>query len=163
MNERLLNDLKTLEPWRCVWRWGFAPQFRTGSLHALAEALRTDSAELLQGATTDPLPLQSHADEIPTCLCPVGFLARVEGAETVADVEERFAEACMLCDRWFGEPTACRRFLNWIDDTPREVAFAALLVEIEVELVARSIEVPGEAPAPAPPHAEVLPFTHAGR
>ena len=118
------ND-STLEAWRYAWRHGFAPQFRTGSLHQLAEALRADSATLVQGVTMAPPFLQSRTDKRPACCCPVGFLVMTEGAETAGEVEEEFARACFEADRRLGEPTACRRFLNWLDDGPRDVVFAA--------------------------------------
>ena len=138
-------NVKPIEPWRRAWR-GFASQFQPGALLALAEALRADSVELIQGSTMAPPFLHSQAGETPCAVCPVGFLARTERADTSGEIEAQFAEACYRASRYLGDEVhAERRFLNWWDDNPREVVVAALLGEIEVELAARGIR-----PRPAP-------------
>jgi hypothetical protein len=57
-----------------------------------------------------------------------------EELKTVGEVEEFFARACFDADQRLGEPAACRWFLNWFDDTPRNRMRHELLEEIELEL-----------------------------
>jgi hypothetical protein len=101
-----------IEAWRKVFRDGIAPQLSTTALEALRQALATDDAGLLQGATTAPPPLQTVQDW------------PVEGA-------------CYDADRRLGEPAAVRWFLNWWDDSPRHFARLLLLAEVERELSLR--------------------------
>ncbi len=53
---------------------------------------------------------------------------------TVAESNEQFARACFDCDQRMGEPAACRFFLCFFDDTPRNEMRAALLPEVDREL-----------------------------
>src|SRR5712692_10367123 len=53
---------RTMESWRKVWREGLAPLLSTNGLEALRQALVTDDAQLLQGATTTPPALQCVQD-----------------------------------------------------------------------------------------------------
>jgi hypothetical protein len=54
--------------------------------------------------------------------------------DTVAEVEEFFARACFETDQRLGEPAACRWFLNWYDETPREEMRRQLLAEVNRSL-----------------------------
>jgi hypothetical protein len=120
-----------MESWRKVWREGMAPQFSPAGLEALRQALLTDDARLLQGATTTPPPLQCVQDWPVEAACALGFCGwQGEGLETVAEVEEFFARACYETDQRLGEPAACRWFLNWYDETPREDMRRQLLAEV---------------------------------
>ena len=62
---------------------------------------------------------------------------------TVADVEEFFARVCFEADQALGEPAACRWFLNWFDETPRQEMCAQLLPEVDLALHERQ---PKETP-----------------
>ena len=42
-----------------------------------------------------------------------------------------------VIDQRFGEPTACRWFLNWFDETPREEMREQLLAEVQRALAQR--------------------------
>jgi hypothetical protein len=120
-----------MESWRKVWREGMAPQLSPAGLEALRHALLTDDARLLQGATTTPPPLQCVQDWAVEAACALGFCGwQGEGLETVAEVEEFFARACYETDQLLGEPAACRWFLNWYDETPREEMRRQLLAEV---------------------------------
>jgi len=120
-----------MESWRKVWREGMAPQLSPAGLEALRQALLTDDARLLQGATTTPPPLQCVQDWPVEAACALGFCGwQGEGLETVAEVEEFFAQACYETDQRLGEPAACRWFLNWYDETPREEMRRQLLAEV---------------------------------
>lgn len=128
-----------MESWREVWRNGFAPILSTASLTALAEALRTDDKRLTQGSTTTPPPLMCVQDwpvEGGCCLAICGWLG--EGCETVGETEEFFARCCFEADQRLGEPAACRWFLNWFDDTPRDQMRRELLAEVELALAERA-------------------------
>ena len=127
-----------MESWRKVWRDGLAPLISTAGLEALATALCNDDARLLQGATTTPPPLQCVQDWPVEGACALGYCGWVgDGLETVAEVEEYFARLCFEVDQRLGEPAACRWFLNWFDETPREEMRRLLLAEVNRSLAQR--------------------------
>jgi hypothetical protein len=122
---------------RMVWRQAIVPQLSLAGLDALRLALRGDDPRLIQGATTAPPPLQCLLEQRCEGADSVGFAAwQGDGLQTVGQVEEFFARVCYEADRQLGEPTACRWFLNWFDDTPREQMRLALLAEVELALAA---------------------------
>ncbi|MCS7271369.1 MAG: hypothetical protein NZ703_09815 [Gemmataceae bacterium] len=126
------------ETWRQVWREGFVPLLSTAALEALRTALQEDDPRLQQGVTTTPPPLLSLQDWPVEAACALGYCGwQGEGLETVGQVEEYFARLCYEADLRLGEPTACRWFLNWFDDTPREVVRRELLAEVEKALAER--------------------------
>lgn len=143
-----------MESWRLVWRDGFAPVLPTEGLRALAEALRIDDARLAQGSTTTPPPLMCTQDWPCEAACCLGYIGAMEcggfadetptgrqtnpNAATVGQVEEFFARACFEADQRLGEPAACRWFLNWFDNTPRNQMRADLLAEVELVLAGRA-------------------------
>ena len=57
---------------------------------------------------------------------------------TVGQCEEFFAKCCFEADQSLGEPAACRHFLNWFDDTPRDEMRRELLAEVELTLAGRA-------------------------
>jgi hypothetical protein len=127
-----------MESWRKVWREGMAPQLSPAGLEALRRALVSDDARLIQGATTTPPPLQCVQDWPVEAACVLGFCGwQGDRLETVAQVEEFFARACFEADQRLGEPAACRWFLNWYDETPREEMRRQLLVEVNRALAQR--------------------------
>ena len=124
-----------MESWRLVWRDGFAKLLPTAGLLRLLERLNSDSPLLTQGSTTTPPPLMCFegwpveaADAIATAA-----VGEWDGA-TVGECEEAFARACFDCDQTLGEPAACRWFLNWFDDTPRDEMRRELGLEVRREL-----------------------------
>ena len=137
-----------MESWRKVWREGLADQISTGGLNALRRALLDDDARLLQGATTSPPPLQCVQDWPVEAACGLGYCGwQGDGLETVAEVEEFFARVCFEADQRLGEPAACRWFLNWFDETPREDMRRLLLPEINRSLAQR-LAASAKTPAP---------------
>lgn len=130
-----------MESWRIVWRNGFVPVLPVDGLKALAEALRTDDVRLTQGSTTTPPPLMCVADWPCEAGCALGYCGTIEnggfGEATVGAVEEFFAKACFEADQRLGQPAACRWFLNWFDNTPRDEMRRELLAEVELALVGR--------------------------
>jgi hypothetical protein len=137
-----------MESWRKVWREGVANQISTSGLQALRRALLNDDARLLQGATTSPPPLQCVQDWPVEAACGLGYCGwQGDGLETVAEVEEFFARVCYEADQRLGEPAACRWFLNWFDETPREEMRRQLLPEVNRSLAHRLAEV-AQASAP---------------
>ncbi len=130
-----------MESWRKVWRDGLAPLVCTEGLDALRRALVTDDGRLLQGATTTPPPLQCVQDWMVEAACVLGFCGwQGHGLETVAEVEEFFARMCFEIDQRLGEPAACRWFLNWYDETPRDEMRPKLLAEVSRVLAQREAE-----------------------
>jgi hypothetical protein len=127
-----------MESWRKVWREGVAPRLSTPGLEALRQALVSDDARLLRGATTTPPPLQCVQDWPVEAACVLGYCGwQGDGLETVAEVEEFFARLCFETDKALGEPAACRWFLNWFDETPRTEMRALLLPEVKRALAER--------------------------
>lgn len=126
-----------MESWRKVWREGLAPHLSTAALVALQRGLQIDDCRLLQGATTSPPPLECVRNWPVAAACVLGYCGwQGERLETVAEVEEFFARACFEADQRLGEPAACRWFLNWFDDTPRDEVRRRLLPEVN-RLLAR--------------------------
>jgi hypothetical protein len=73
--------------------------------------------------------------------CGLGYCGwQGDGLETVAEVEEFFARTCFEADQRLGEPAACRWFLNWFDETPREEMRRQLLPEVNRSLAQRLAE-----------------------
>src|SRR5438309_341588 len=139
-----------MESWRKVWRDGVAPVLSTAGLQELRKALVRDDARLTQGATTTPPPLQCVLDWPVEGACALGYCAwQGDGLESVGEVEEFFARACFEADQRLGEPAACRWFLNWYDDTPREQMRRELLAEVNLTLAERFTGHDETNPAPA--------------
>ena len=124
--------------WVEVWRKGIAPQLSTEGLGALKAALAADDERLIQGATTTPPPLQWVQDWPVEAACLIGFCGAVDGGglgvATIAATEEFFARVCFVADQVLGEPAACRWFLNFWDETPRDEMRRLLLPEVNAEL-----------------------------
>jgi hypothetical protein len=130
-----------MESWRKVWREGFAPRMSEKTLKVLKDALDKDDPRLTQGSTTTPPPLMCVQDWPVEAACALGFCGwQGEDLGTVGEVEEYFARMCFEADSALGEPAACRWFLNWFDDTPRDVMFKELSAEIDFELKRRRLE-----------------------
>ncbi|HKA07073.1 MAG TPA: hypothetical protein VKD71_07425 [Gemmataceae bacterium] len=143
-----------MESWRTVWRSGFAPVLSLKGLEALRDALSTNDPRLTQGSTTTPPPLMCVQDWPVEAACALGFCGwQGEKLETVGQVEEFFARCCFEADQRLGEAAACRWFLNWFDDTPREEMRLELLGEVE-----RAIETRAETVTPAVPEGVEDPF-----
>jgi hypothetical protein len=67
--------------------------------------------------------------------CALGYCGwQGEGLTTVGGVEEFFTRMCFEADQRLGEPAGCRHFLNWFDDTPRELMRPVLAREVREEL-----------------------------
>ena len=136
-----------MESWRKVWRDGLAPLISTAGLEALRTALSNDDARLLQGATTTPPPVQCVQDWPVEAACVLGYCGwQGEGLQSVAEVEDYFARLCFEVDQRLGEPAACRWFLNWFDETPRDEMRRLLLPEVQLLLAERRAEGAGAAP-----------------
>jgi hypothetical protein len=133
-----------MKSWQKVWREGFLPALSTQGLEALRRATHTDDQRLTQGSTTTPPPLMCVQDWPCEGADALGFAYwqgdRV-GDATVGEVEEFFAKCCFEADQRLGEPAACRWFLNWFDDTPRDEMRRDLLAEVELALSGRVKEV----------------------
>lgn len=132
-----------MDSWRTVWREGIAPRLSTVGLQTLARALAVDDPRLVQRATTLPPPLQCMAMSPVEGACVVGFCGwQGDGLASVGEVEEFFAGICFETDQHFGEPAACRWFLNWFDDTPRDEMRRQLMGEVRWVLNQRRAALP---------------------
>ena len=112
--------------------------FQRRGLEALRDALRGDDPRLTQGSTTTPPPLMCVQDWPVEAACALGFCGwQGDELESVGEVEEFFARACFEADQRLGEPAACRWFLNWFDDTPRDQMRRELFDEVELAISER--------------------------
>jgi hypothetical protein len=137
-----------LEAWQKVWRDGIAPELSTAALAALERGLTADDVALIQGATTDPPPLQVCQDWAPCAACALAYAGwKGDGLATVAQVEEYFARLCARADEALGEPAGVRWFLNWYDEQPRNLMRVQLLVEVQRSLAERQAARPAACPA----------------
>lgn len=128
-----------MESWRKVWRDGVEPCLPTAGLEALRKALISDDPRLIQGATTMPPPLMCVADFNVEAACALGFCGwKGEDLPLVAEVEEFFAKKCYEIDQLMNEPAACRWFINWFDETPRDEMRRELLAEVNRSLALRT-------------------------
>lgn len=129
-----------MELWRTTFRERVAPCMETPALTALLKAVVEDDPRLLQGATTTPPPLQCVQDWPVEAACAIGYGGwQGMGLETIAEVEEYFARKCFDFDQIPSfEPAACRYFLNWYDDTPREEMRQELSIELRRTLAERA-------------------------
>ena len=123
------------ESWRRVWREGFVPSLPSAGLEALRVALRDDDPRLIQDATTTPPPLMCVQDWPCEAGCVLAYIGAVMqggfNAATVGEAEQFFAKCCFEADQRLGEAAACRWFLNWFDDTPRDEMLHELLGEVD--------------------------------
>lgn len=126
-----------IEVWKSVWRKGFAPILSLPQLEALKRGLESNDPTLIQGATTNPPPLDCMGDWAVKSACAVAFCGWEKDKSTVNDLSVFFGRACYEADRLLGEPAACRWFFNYFDESPREVAFRDLLAEVNREIKLR--------------------------
>jgi hypothetical protein len=120
---------------RQVWRMGFAPHLPVEGLRALARALAADDLRVICGHTVAPAWLPGTQDWPVEAADPVAFvLWQAHGLTTVGAVMAAWADACFACDVSLGVPSACRWFLNWIDDAPRCEWVPSLLAEVLLAL-----------------------------
>jgi hypothetical protein len=126
------------EAWRKVWRKGVVPLVSEAALVALRDALAGDDRRLIQYATCTPPPLQCVQDWPVEAACALGYCGwQGDGLVTVAEVEGYFARLCWEMDKVLGEPAACRWFLNWYDESPRDDMRRELLAEVNLALAGK--------------------------
>lgn len=124
-----------METWQKVWRFGIAPVLSEGELEALAKGLREDDQCLIQGNTCYPIPMSFQKHWPVTRACAVAYCGwQGQAIATVGEVEDYFSRVCLVADQNLHESAACRHFLNWFDQTPREEARTGLLEEVESTL-----------------------------
>lgn len=124
-----------MESWKKVWREGLAPLLSTRGLEALRNALVRDEVRLIQHSTTTPPPSEVFKEEECEGACALGYCGwQGDNYETVGEVEAFFIKTCMAADEALGEPAACRYFLNWFDETPRDEMRRLLLQEVNYVL-----------------------------
>jgi hypothetical protein len=127
-----------MEAWRSIWRDGFTPSLSTRGLLALREGLAEDDFRLTQGRTTWPLCTPKFAQSPCEGACVLGYAAwQGERRPSVGEVDEFFGLCCWEADERLGHPGACREFLNWYDDVPRDEMRREMLAEVELELAHR--------------------------
>src|SRR5262249_25204005 len=104
-------SVRPIEVWRKVWRDGIAPQLSTRGLEALQRALKRDDPGLIQGATTEPPPLEIVSREEVTAACAVSFPGWQDGLHSVQQVDDYFWRICHGATERTGNVDACRLFL----------------------------------------------------
>jgi hypothetical protein len=129
-----------MEKWRRVWRNGLAPQLSVNGLRALQMAIVMDDARLLQGVVTAPPALDALRECAVHGTCAISFCGwQGEGLRSVGQVEEFFHRVCDAAEGAFHESAACRYFLNWYDETPRNHMRRELLAEVNLALRDRRV------------------------
>src|SRR5216683_6958278 len=109
-----------MEKWRRIWREGLAPNLSRAGLLALQSALLDNDPRLLQGAVSSPPTLDALRDCAVNGTCAIGWCGwQGERLRSVGQIEEYFHRICDAADAAFGEPAACRFFLNWYDAAAR--------------------------------------------
>jgi len=132
-----------MESWRKVWREGILPETSTPGLEACLAGLERNDTRIIQGATTTPPPLQCVQDWPTEAADLIGYsfwIGDAKGEATVAEVEEYFAKVCYEVDCRLGEPAACRWFINWFDDTPRDKMRVQMIQELRINIAQRKAE-----------------------
>jgi hypothetical protein len=118
--------------WQRVWKFGIAPLLSPNALRALATALRDDDPRLVQGTTTEPMPLAIFADAPVEGACAIGFaLWQGHGLDRVGTLHLAFRRLCCSADDLLDEALASSAFIHWFDDAPRSEMRRQLLAEIE--------------------------------
>src|SRR5258706_9396745 len=121
-----------MNSWQRCWRLGLVPLLTPAGLAALRAALESDDPRLVQGATTEPLPIALFADAAVEGACAVGFsLWQGCGLDRVGALHLAFRRLCATADDLLDEPLGTVAFLNWFDETPRGEMRRELLAEID--------------------------------
>ncbi len=134
-----------LETWRKTFRASM-DLLSTLSLTALQAALRDNSPKLIQGATTQPPPLQACASWPVEAACLYGYCGWAElsdgtmGELSVEEVETFFGNFAWELDKLTGEQGAIRWAANHFDESPRAEVFAQFLAEVDREINRRALE-----------------------
>jgi hypothetical protein len=130
-----------MEKWRRVWREGIAPNISEKGLRSLQLLLRFDSSRVIQGSVSVPPNLAGMHEMMPVAACAIGICGwQGEGCKSVAQVEGYFHRVCDAADSQFDEPATTRYFLNWFDETPREVMRREMLSEVALALKEKNHE-----------------------
>lgn len=118
--------------WQRIWRFGIAPLLSAEGLAALAAALREDDPRLVQGSTTEPIPVPLNAECPVEGGCAIGFsLWQGHGLQRVGQLHLAFRRLCRSADDLLDEPLATAAFIRWFDETPRDEVRRLLLAELE--------------------------------
>ena len=125
-----------MESWRLVWRDGFAPVLTTDRAGGPPRRPRGGRPPADAGLHDHPAPA--------ACACRTGrsrpparsatAAGRATGWRPSARSRSSSPACCFEADQRLGEPAACRWFLNWFDDTPRDEMRRELLAEVELAL-----------------------------
>jgi hypothetical protein len=132
--------MRTHTHWQRIWRSGIAPHLSSAALRALRTALLRDDHRLVQGRTMTPPPLAGLDGAQVEAACAIGWAGwQGDGLATVGELERFFDHICAVADEAVGEPTACRHFLDWFDQTPRPTMRRLLLAEVDESLGRRPL------------------------
>src|SRR5262249_27538517 len=90
-----------------------------------------DDPRLVQGATTEPMPIALFSSEPIEGACAVGYcLWQGQRIDRVAALDLAFRRLCASADDLLDEPLSIA-FLNWFDEPPREEMGRALRAELD--------------------------------
>src|SRR5271154_5637855 len=125
-----------MEPWRRVFREGIAPQLPLPALEALRLGLLKNDPRLRPGSTVEESWTINGTGIIQGCA--IGYGGR-KGAQlrTAREVQQFFADVCFAANEALGDPGASKYFTDWFDHNRREVAFPALLTEVNRAIACR--------------------------
>ena len=133
-----------MEAWRKTWRDGFAVVLPIQGLVGLLAALEKDDQRLLTGATCWPPPLQSCQNDFTEKACGIAWAAAYGAPDSypVGELETLFAKACWDASALLGDGSACRYFLSYWDETPREQLRKQMIPELRLAISNRASERP---------------------
>jgi hypothetical protein len=122
-----------MKPWQSCWRNGIAPLLTPAGLASLRAALADDDPRLLQGATTEPLPIGLFANEPVEGACAIAFsMWHGSGLDRVGPLHRAFRRLCASADDLLDQQLGTIAFLNWYDETPRAEMRRELLAELDL-------------------------------
>lgn len=126
---------RTMEPWRLIFRKGFAPLLSNDSLVALQNGLKHDDPALVQGCVVFPRPMPGFWDLPAAAVGLLGYMGREgEGLFSVFEVSEFHERLMQAAAQKLGQMDAAILFLSWFDKTPRDLMRKNLLQETHLEL-----------------------------
>ena len=129
-----------MEPWRLIFRRGFAPLLSNSALNALQDGLKQDDPALVQGCVVVRRPVPGCWDLAAVVLGLLAYVGREgEGLFSVFEVSEFHERLKEAAAQKLGQMDAATLFLNWFDKTPRDLMRKNLLQETHLELRKRKI------------------------
>lgn len=115
-----------------IWKNYILPALPKEALKKLFDAATADDGRLIRGINYFPPPSRPRS-KITHCDI-VGFAFVNFGTTTVEELGQKWGNFMLSVGDKLGNPHDLRHFLNWYDDSPREVVLDTLAKSIEPHL-----------------------------